>query len=100
MYPIKDLRRGNRKVLPWHFKFPHKCHASRRINSSCQGGHLVSVDLIIKQDQILRIASFILRKYFFSQIHDGYFSVVTAFGKKVGNSLVTLCFSHQIIKND
>ena len=25
---------------------------------------------------------------------------VTAFSKKIGNSLVTLCFSHQIIKNN
>ena len=35
-----------------------------------------------------------------SQIHERYISVVTAFRKKVRNSLVTLCFSPQIIKND
>ena len=45
-------------------------------------------------------ASFTLRKDVLSQINDRYISVVTAFGKKVGNSLVTLCFGHQIIKND
>ena len=37
------------------FKFPHKCGASGQINSSCQGRNLLSVDRIIKQDQILRI---------------------------------------------
>ena len=45
-------------------------------------------------------ARFYLRKYVLSQIHERYISVMTAFGKEIGYSLVAFCFGHQVVKND
>ena len=50
----------------------------------------------VEQDQVLHIQSFIpacfsLWKYVLSQIHDRYISVMTAFGKEIGYSLVAFC---------
>ena len=45
-------------------------------------------------------ARFSLWKYVLSQIHDRYISVMTAFGKEIGYSLVTFCFSHQVVRYD
>ena len=63
-------------------------------NSSCQGRHLLSVD-----QKAISLQAFLFLEEI-RQIHDGYISVETAFGKKTIDSLVTLCFGHQIIKND
>ena len=67
--------------------------------------HLLSVNRIVKQDQVLRTPSntparFSLCKYVLSQIHDRYISMMTAFSKEIGYSLDTFCIKRATFGED
>ena len=85
------------------FKSLHKCNTGGQIKSSCQDLHLLSSDRINNLDQNFAYlkwysCNFSSKNYGLGQIHDGIISVMTAFVKWLGYSLVKFCFHHQFIK--